>query len=459
MITISDLRLDWHEKTNYLDQYLEEIDAQEFYKFLFPEGCFQEKGLRNDGRGNGFLVYKNDKGKIRRKMVFEGLSEIQEIVEASETVYISPISYYGKSNKLVNARYAYALVFDIDHVSPTNLKNIIHQATVIQHIPTPTAIVNSGKGVHLYYIFQEPIPLFTANQLLLKELKKRLIDKLWNFATSSSNEKEIQGISQAYRVVGSHSKLGADYPVKGYWVGRGERITIEYLNEFLLLDSGEDRRLDIADFRRSGTIPLEKAKEKYPEWYKYRVVEKRERRYWTCHEGLYEWWKKKILTDIKVGHRYHSIVALVAFAEKCEIDEDIVREDAYGLIDFLNSKTIEADNPFTSDDVESALKNYMERKPDGKTSHTYTREYISNMTGVHIQPNKRNGRNRKEHLRRARAVQEIDYPEGTWRNKEGRPNMEHIVKDYVKDHPGASVTEIARNLEISRPTVYKYLKG
>ena len=46
--------------------------------------------------------------------------------------------------------------------------------------------------------------------------------------------------------------------------------------------------------------------------------------------------------------------------------------------------------------------------------------------------------------------------------KEGRPKgsgtKEDLVKEYIKDNPNANPTEIARNLGISRPTVYKYLK-
>ena len=51
----------------------------------------------------------------------------------------------------------------------------------------------------------------------------------------------------------------------------------------------------------------------------------------------------------------------------------------------------------------------------------------------------------------------ISYPNGDWRNKEGRPLKENLVKDYVDKNPDASPTEIAKNLGVSRTTVYKYL--
>ena len=44
----------------------------------------------------------------------------------------------------------------------------------------------------------------------------------------------------------------------------------------------------------------------------------------------------------------------------------------------------------------------------------------------------------------------------------GRPvgsgTKEKIIKDYVVENPNATPTMIARELGISRPTVYKYLK-
>ena len=60
------------------------------------------------------------------------------------------------------------------------------------------------------------------------------------------------------------------------------------------------------------------------------------------------------------------------------------------------------------------------------------------------------------HLKGARAIQEINNPE--WRNKKGQPTKEDLVKDFIKKNPEKNPTQIARELGVSRPTVYKYLK-
>ncbi|MDN8975009.1 HTH domain-containing protein, partial [Staphylococcus aureus] len=57
----------------------------------------------------------------------------------------------------------------------------------------------------------------------------------------------------------------------------------------------------------------------------------------------------------------------------------------------------------------------------------------------------------------ARAIQEINDPEGNWRNQEGRPSKENLVKEYIAENPDHTPTEIAKNLKISRTTVYKYI--
>ena len=48
-----------------------------------------------------------------------------------------------------------------------------------------------------------------------------------------------------------------------------------------------------------------------------------------------------------------------------------------------------------------------------------------------------------------------------WTDNNGRPKgsgtKEKLVKEYIRKNPNDNPTEIARNLGISRTTVYKYL--
>ena len=79
--------------------------------------------------------------------------------------------------------------------------------------PKASFIVNSGTGLHLYYVLTEPVPMYPHNQKILKELKYSLTRQIWNRFTSSIKEPQMQGDLQGIRVGGSGSKLVRDYPV------------------------------------------------------------------------------------------------------------------------------------------------------------------------------------------------------------------------------------------------------
>ena len=95
------------------------------------------------------------------------------------------------------------------------------------------------------------------------------------------------------------------------------------------------------------------------------------------------------------------------------------------------------------------------------------RQGIRKMTKIDIGETKRNGRKQAQHVKIMNAIREIEYPNGEWRNQKGRPkgskNKENpkakLIQEYVAMHPDANVTEIARDLGISRPTVYKWLNN
>ena len=72
---------------------------------------------------------------------------------------------------------------------------------------------------------------------------------------------------------------------------------------------------------------------------------------------------------------------------------------------------------------------------------------------------KRRGRSQKEHLQKlASVVRDLEYPNGTWRNTNGRPTKEEEIKAYAAEHPEANHSQIAKALGVSRPTVIKWLK-
>ena len=120
------------------------------------------------------------------------------------------------------------------------LRDTLHQMNN-DILPQATFVVNSGTGLHLYYVLQEPIPMYPYNQKCLKELKYSLTRQIWNRYTSTIKEPQVQGILQGFRVVGSGSKLGREYPVTAYRLGG--RVTLEELLEFIPDSNGEQQQL------------------------------------------------------------------------------------------------------------------------------------------------------------------------------------------------------------------------
>lgn len=439
----------YQEKNQHLGTFLEEVTAWEFYRDLWPEGSFEREGCQEDRLPNGLALDIRGKGRAHHRIITDGLEQLDELLEA-DFVITSPVSYFGQRRSGENARFVYALAFDLDGVGMQQLRDVLHQMKN-DILPKATYVVNSGHGLHLYYFLKKPAPMLPHIQASLKELKYALTRQIWNRYTSYRKDVEVQGILQGFRMIGSPSKLGKEFPVRAFQYGR--RVDLDYLVTFVPETSGERDRIFKA---LESSCTLEDAKEKWPDWYQRRVVEGKPRGRWTVKRDLYDWWLRRIGTEIKVGHRFYAIMTLAIYAVKCGISEEELREDAYSLLDDYDAMSETEDNRFTQDDIETALTAFQE------SYTTFPRDDIAKYTGLTMQVNKRNGRKQAIHLGRARAVQNFDDPGGNWRNKDGRPKGSGTKGDQVRAlreaHPDASISELSQISGISRPTLYKYLK-
>lgn len=452
------LRQLYQDKTDLLETYLEPVEPHEFYREIFPEGSFERKGRYEDEKGNGIAVTISQpgrgialeieqEGKVKRYTITDDLDTLRELQDTDFTI-ISPISYFGKRRCGKNARYLYALVFDLDGVDMPRLRDTLHQMDR-EIIPKATFVVNSGTGLHLYYVLKEPVPMYPQNQKYLKELKYALTRQIWNKFTSTIKEPQMQGVMQGFRVIGSGTKLGRDYPVRAYRLG--EPVELDELIEFVPDSNGEQQRIK-GIMQKSG-MSLEEAKKKYPDWFERRVVRKEKRGRWVVKRDLYDWWLHRIRDEIKVGHRFYGIMTLAIYAKKCGIDEDELRQDAFSLLRPYDDMSIESINRFTQDDVICALEMFNEDYV------TFPRDDIAKLSGLSMPVNKRNGRKRAQHLEWCRIIQNAsDIVDGTnWRSGNGRPSKREKIAQYMREHPEIkNKSEIARALNISRPTVVKY---
>ena len=430
-----------------------EVSAMDVYTDMFRLG---ENELQRTGEPSGEFksnpvgYWKNaDKQKGHYRIMFDDTFEeiLKELQEADFSI-LNGITYFGRKNLQENASKMYAMIIDYDGVTDKSLNAFLHGAFTKEFdiYPVPNYIVLSGHGIHLYYLFEEPIPLYPNIKLQLKAFKYALIEKIWNMYTSEEEHKQFQGINQGFRVIGGKTKI------------EGVRVRAFRMSQhpYSLTELGryipEESRVDESKLWKESKMSLAEAKKKYPEWYERKVLNKEPRGYWQCKKDLYQWWIRKIQEGATFHHRYFSIMCLAIYGVKCGKSYEEVEADALALMPFLNS--IKPDEPFTEQDVYSALECFDMRYC------TFPIDDIVKVSGILIEKNKRNGQKQADHLEEARAVRDIRMKRQgkDWRDGNGRKSAEQQIREYLEQHPEAKKCDVIKDLGLTKPTVYKWWK-
>ncbi len=513
--------------TKYLETYFDEVTYKDFYRDIFPVGVLQCKGkdYYGDRKYNGIIVEVTDeklnsgKPKVLRHTLTDDLEKLDEVVSRDNFCLMSPISYAGKTRDSSMARELYALAFDLDGIQtrikdgeewPYGLANFFHQVDHMMIMPKPTYVVSSGTGVHLYYVFERPVPMFENIVEQIEILKKELTRMMWHDSISKLvDEIQYEPVCQGFRVVGTITKTGDR--VKAFETGG--KVTIEYLNEFVRDE------YKVKEFTYKSDLTLDQAKNKYPEWYQKRIIEKKGRGTWNFNRAVYDKWLERLPREANLGHRYWSIWVLAITAMKCGISLDELERDAFGLIDIMNNKDENKSDPFTEDDVLAALEGYdsawytypidnmsyranipiEKNKRNGRKQdvhikymnaidlipflnglneeepfteediksalecyderyNTFPLKDIEKLTNIRIERNKRNGRKQEQHLAGARAIQEINdkYNGTNWRDGNGRKPKKDIVQKWQLENPEGTKYQCVKDTGLSKNTVKKW---
>lgn len=444
-----------------LARQFEEVPAMEFYRDIFPDGELDEVDKLTPGRYTGIAVEitnekRNSKRVIRRYTVTDDLDMIDQLQYSENFCILAPISYAGKSRVSRNARFMYALVVELDNLiinkkkEQIGLKSLIKQwSDQVHWIPRPTYLVASGTGVHLYYLFKNPVSLFPNVVKSMEKYKRELTKMVWNrHVTVSYTDENIQqeSIFQAFRMVGTVTKLGDR--VQAFRTG--ERVTVSYMNNFVTkLEYRHDCGME--EVYKSRLTKAE-AKEKYPDWYENRIVCGKPKGHWICKRELYDWWKRRIREEARVGHRYYCLMMLAIYAVKCDIDRQEIEDDCLELMEEFEKLTDREDNHFTEKDVLDALQSF-----EDKGLITYPVNSIANRSGLEIPKNKRNYRKQTVHLRIARATLAIMNDE-QGKAVQGRHSREKIVREWRELHPNGRKADCIRETGLAKHTVYKWWK-
>lgn len=430
------------------------LDGLDFYNYIFPNNeCVGD--LYDDySKPNAVYLYQDKKNDgtnrrlSRRIMLSDSWEEdYKNFIKNNSLALCSGLSYRGRTNRLEKAQHMNAMIFDLDGVGENELKNLllrIGKEKSYRTLPQPTFIVVSGTGLHLYYVFEKPIELFPNIKLQLKKLKYDLTFRIWEYkGTSTQKQIQYQSINQSFRMVGS---INNKYNLPVIAFKTGEKVSLDYLNHYA---SEENNQVDLSMPFAPTKYTLEEAKEKFPDWYE-RVIVKKNKTIpkWHVKRDLYDWWLGQS-SKVKGGHRYFYLMCMCIYGVKCDIPKKEVEKDMRNI--FIGLSEIEHSNELTEEDIISALETY------DRGYYNFKIDDIIKLTDIHIEKNKRNYRKQSDHVKLMNTMKEFKKNMGE-NVKEGRPAKEHLVKDYIQANPKATPTVVARELNISRTTVYKYKK-
>lgn len=436
---------------------VEKIDYSGYLCWRYNPIVFIKQGKANKHR----ILLKNDGG--------DSLDYIESLqLGKNDLAILSPVTYVGRNNTARNARYLYAMAFDLDGVGIKQINGLM-RCIELDLIPKPNLLVSSGHGLHLYFLLKEPCPLYMRNHEVLNKLKKGLTDKIWNDLTSDDRNKQYQGVLQSFRLPGTTTKFGRK--IRAFHSSTAALYSIVELNDYVVeskrLTKEELKQLTDGPVYNPSGVVLSEAKERWPEWYTSKVLKKRHvGKKWHVKRSVYDWWLRRLREskdEVMLHHRYWCIMTLVVYGVKCDVPRDEVYADALSFVDKFDALTEVEDNHFTTEDVDDAMRAYDENY------NTWPIDAIEKTTLIHIERNRRNekgkGRKQADHLKRARFSRDLVHE--NWREGNGRKKgsvvaaedsrCAQIVKKWREDNIGCSnKSKCARETGLNRNTVSKW---
>lgn len=461
------------------------VNARDFYRDIFQDdlqekrksiheeyekgkysGIFIEIEKLTDKDGKP-LLHKEGKYKghrmttSRNHLFFKGNKELLDKIDRSDNFIITNgISYVGKRRLQKNVAKMYAMAIEIDGIRGLDgVRQLIHTwhrpstemngKTFYPMTPKPTYIACSGRGLHLYFVFEEPIALYPNIFEELSRVRELWVKLFWNSrVTTMSDESSIQyeTLTQGFRAVGSKTRLDDTYVLA---FKTGEKHTLESLNSIL---SDKDK----IKIGYKSKLSLKDAKRLYPDWYQRRIVEGQEKSsedfVYHRHRGIYDNWKEKIISGAVVGKRYYCLENLCSLAVQCCISPEELEEDCKKIMEYFETLTNDDKNHFTMSDVISALATYYRADTNAFTRKI---EYISNRTGIPLQRARRNGNTRANHVKLMNLSRQLKGIQDS-KHLGGRPDKKAIVTEWRKNNPWGKKIDCQRDTGLSRPTISKY---
>ena len=406
---------EFHEKNMILEQFGEWVNGITLYEDMFGD---TEQIMP-------VVFIDEDEEKHMMKM---SIDEAMEQAESRNDILLGGSTYFKEFVSKATAKDIHAFIIDMDNVWAGVLRTALQNDwnTEKAELPKPTYIVNSGTGLHLYFLFDEPIPHYQCNAESIDHLYRALA--LQQTTSRIYLQKQVQWFGQDFRMAGSLNK----YNWRNEVFRVGDKWNIDELAKAVGMQG--------VHFVRYGEKRKTKPKDKE------RTKNRPKRKGWRCNRGFYDYTLERCRQETKEGTRYMSFCALTVIAWKCNVPIDEVERDLIGLIPKYNEG---ATRQIKEKEVKHALRMYNEK------AMLTQRERLQDWIGWEYKPMKRNGRKRAVHLTLARGNKAILKELGEMK-PEGRPTKRDIIAAYKAENPEATPTEAARALGVSRTTIYRW---
>ena len=425
------IRQEFAEKSNVLLDYGTWLSPWDFYSLLFGQLGANDKVMVIEA-GNKYMAMP--------------LESAIDFSMGRSDIYISPAIYFQNRYKSSFLDRIFAIAVDVDNVGAKML-HVIMQNIQRGELARPTAVTNSGSGIHFYYIFTNPLIAYRN----VRAAAYSLYDSLHSHFGEGINLTQKHWIGQPYRVVGGLTKAGdvsQAFRIGEFWTPETLAIACKSTWQVSQLDRAagatekmqkyasllaELQELPKPDFTNfDETYDFINANQKVI--FSARVTNKAV----TPPQSSQKWYedtRRRIVHETREGKRYSSLMALCVIAYKCQITREAVERDIYMIADLWSREKWLT--PFNRSNIKAALRchspNFI------KVRRATLEEWLGwTFPGTC----KRNGRTQTEHLEKI-AVEKRAH------------SMYHIER-YLKDNPVASRKRVALDLGMSRNTVAKY---
>ena len=393
------------EKNAFLEAAFGELFPREFYGTVFPD-CEREYVAV-------IAEMKNSRGKPGTYKNIKGFDALMDIACSRSDVFVPPASFFHGCYRRATLENLFAFVVDLDYVSASAAGWLARKVKLLDAALRPTAIVNSGNGLHLYYVLSEPLACYHNRRRTIENISGAL-QQSWRSGLYKvdRNLTMIQG----FRAPGSLDKDGR--LVKAFL--SGEKLSVERIADALGIKLWDARG--------------EAQKRKRPDNLLLRPNGKR---------VFYEHCFLRVGDEVLIGHRYNALFALAIVAYKCRMGREKTMDDLEYLAELFNGRPGIRD-VLKRSEVEKAMAGYSNKFV------TVSAEVLERYFGFRFHRKmKKNGRKRGEHLSLARDAR---------REKQKGKILANSQKITELLEQGHSKKEVANLMGMTLQNLYKTYK-